>query len=83
MKKVAHPVFVSVHDETGMIEGNLKYMPREVIFTIKYYNEKMAMGGSRKVIVSAAVTVGNFELVTEDECDAKCLFYRRRYYLNF
>ena len=44
----------------------------------------MAMGGSRKVIVSAAVTVGNFEeLVTEDECDAKCLFDRRRYYLNF
>merc|ERR1711871_515725 len=77
-------VYVDVHDSTGSVEGNMKYMPRDVIFTIKYFNEALPMGGARKVIVSADISVGRYEeLKNADECDAKCLFRRRHYYLNF
>ena len=54
------PSLYDVHDETGMIEGNLKYMLRSYIYH-KILQRKDANGGSRKIIVSADLTVGNFE----------------------
>ena len=78
------PVHIKVHDSTGQIKGNRKYMPRDVKFTIKYFTEILPMGGSKKKIVSAALSVGRFEeLPDPDLCNFECQFQRRHYYIDF